>query len=85
MTPCPHGDVMLGSSRSAPKPIPDSLRNSLKELRQGLLNLHKALIVSEQITYERIYGRIASSGQLLILFWKGAGETGRANVSATLD
>ncbi|GMV48506.1 MAG: hypothetical protein L6Q34_02200 [Nitrospira sp.] len=58
---------MLGSSRSAPKPIPDSLRNSLKELRQGLLNLHKALIVSEQITYERIYGRIASSGQLLQL------------------
>ncbi len=58
---------MLGSSRSAPKPIPDSLRNSLKELRQGLLNLHKALIVSEQMTYERIYGRIASSGQLLQL------------------
>ena len=31
------------------------------------MGLHKSLIVSEQVTYERIYGRISSSGQLLQL------------------
>jgi hypothetical protein len=47
--------------------MPDHLRRSLQELRHGLLGLHKALIVSEQLTYERIYGRITSAGQLLQL------------------
>ncbi|WP_455379226.1 hypothetical protein [Petrachloros mirabilis] len=36
-------------------------------LRRGLLGLHKALIVAEQVTYERINGRVASTGQLLQL------------------
>ena len=58
---------MPRSSWSAPTPLPDNLRQSLKDLRQGLLGLHKCLIVSEQVTYERIYGRISSSGQLLQL------------------
>jgi hypothetical protein len=58
---------MPRSSWSAPTPLPESLRHSLKDLRQGLLSLHKSLIVSEQVTYERIYGRISSSGQLLQL------------------
>jgi hypothetical protein len=31
------------------------------------LGLHKALIVAEQLTFERIYGRIDSTGQLLQL------------------
>jgi len=29
--------------------------------------LHKALIVAEQVTFERIYGRVDSTGQLLQL------------------
>ena len=56
---------MTRSSWSSSNPLPDNLRASLKDLRQGLLGLHKSLIVSEQLTYERIYGRISSAGQLL--------------------
>ena len=37
------------------------------DLRKGLLGLHKALIIAEQLTYERIYGRVESTGQLLHL------------------
>ncbi len=51
----------------SPTPIPDGLRRNLQDLRHALLGLHKALIVSEQLTYERIYGRITSAGQLLQL------------------
>ena len=58
---------MPRSSWLAPNAIPDSLRHSLKDLRHGLLGLHKSLIVSEQLTYERIFGRVSSSGQLLQL------------------
>ena len=43
------------------------LRTRLLEVRGGLLGLHKALILAEQVTYERINGRVASSGQLLQL------------------
>jgi hypothetical protein len=58
---------MPRSAWSSSNPIHDSLRGSLKDLRHGLLGLHKSLIVSEQLTYERIYGRVTSSGQLLQL------------------
>lgn len=44
-----------------------SLRESLLEVRGGLLSLHKALILAEQVTYERINGRVESTGQLLQL------------------
>lgn len=43
------------------------LRRTLVDVRHGLLGLHKALIVAEQLTFERIYGRIDSTGQLLQL------------------
>lgn len=43
------------------------LRQTLTDVRHGLLGLHKALIVAEQLTFERIYGRIDSTGQLLQL------------------
>ncbi|ALA60110.1 hypothetical protein [Nitrospira moscoviensis] len=43
------------------------LRETLANVRQGLLGLHKALIVAEQLTFERIYGRVDSTGQLLQL------------------
>jgi hypothetical protein len=45
----------------------EAVRRGLKDLRHGLLRLHKALLDSEQVTYERINGRVASSGQLLQL------------------
>jgi hypothetical protein len=43
------------------------LHKTLTDVRHGLLGLHKALIVAEQLTFERIYGRIDSTGQLLQL------------------
>jgi len=36
-------------------------------VRGSLLGLHKALILAEQVTYERINGRVASTSQLLQL------------------
>ncbi|HEU4686340.1 MAG TPA: hypothetical protein VFS39_17670 [Nitrospira sp.] len=45
----------------------DVLRQSLLDIRRGLLALHKALIIAEQLTYERIHGRVGSTGQLLQL------------------
>lgn len=48
-------------------PIPARVRERILDLRQGLLRLHRTLIVAEQLTYERIYGRIESTGQLLQL------------------
>ncbi len=45
----------------------DVLRKILLDLRRGLLGLHKALIIAEQLTYERINGRVGSTGQLLQL------------------
>jgi len=45
-------------------------------VRHGLLGLHKALIVAEQLTYERIYGRVDSTGQLLQLVMNDLGLPG---------
>jgi len=42
-------------------------REKLLNVRGSLLNLHKALILAEQVTYERINGRVPSTGQLLQL------------------
>src|SRR5713226_4285262 len=43
------------------------LRKRILDVRSGLLSLHKALILAEQVTYERINGRIASTSELLQL------------------
>lgn len=45
----------------------EALRSTLTDMRRVLLGLHKALIVAEQLTYERINGRVGSTGQLLQL------------------
>lgn len=58
---------MRASARFASTRESDPLRHTLLNLRHGLLSLHKALIVAEQLTYERIYGRVPSTGQLLQL------------------
>jgi len=43
------------------------LRERILDVRGSLLGLHKALILAEQVTYERINGRIESTGLLLQL------------------
>jgi len=50
---------------SAKKSCP--LRKRILDMRSSLLSLHKALILAEQVTYERINGRVESTGQLLQL------------------
>ena len=44
-----------------------ALRKRILDIRGSLLSLHKALILAEQVTYERINGRVESTGQLLQL------------------
>jgi hypothetical protein len=41
------------------------MRRRLGELRHGLVRLHKALVDSERVAYERVHGRITSSGEML--------------------
>lgn len=54
---------------NAPEHIPESdpLRQSLAELREALLHLHKSLIESERTGYEQTFGRIQSPYQFLKL------------------
>lgn len=58
---------MATSSKQARILETNPSRRMLTDVRQGLLGLHKALIVAEQVTFERIYGRVDSTGQLLQL------------------
>jgi|SRR5579864_1448306 len=48
-------------------PYSDLARARLVDLRRGLLRLHKALLDSERLTYERVHGRISSPGALFQL------------------
>jgi hypothetical protein len=43
------------------------LREKILDMRSSLLGLHKALILAEQVTYERINGRVESTSELLQL------------------
>jgi len=45
----------------------DSLADKLREVRQGLLRLHKALLDSERVRYEREHGRVEDGLRLLNL------------------
>ena len=45
----------------------DEVRQSLTELREKLLVLHKALIDSERVEYESSFGTIATANQFLKL------------------
>ena len=47
--------------------MPDRTTQRLKDLRNGLLSLHKALLDSERAAYERDVERITSKGQYLNL------------------
>jgi hypothetical protein len=45
----------------------DSTIEELRTVRHALLRLHKALVDSERVTYERVQGRVATKGELLQL------------------
>ena len=45
--------------------MPDSPRQRLTDLRNGLLRLHKGLLDSEKAAYEKDVARITSTGQYL--------------------
>ena len=49
------------------EPTVDRTRERLKNLRNGLLRLHKSLLDSERAAYERDVARITSTGQYLEL------------------
>lgn len=42
-------------------PAPEALLTRLRELRTGLLRLHKALLDHERADYERVYGQVNGS------------------------
>ena len=58
--------VMLSRSRLAETSYLN-LRQRLLDMRSGLMCLHKALILAEKVTYERINGPVASRSELLEL------------------
>jgi hypothetical protein len=41
--------------------------NQLTEVRHALLRLHKALLDGQRVKYEKVHGRVQSSGELLKL------------------
>jgi hypothetical protein len=45
----------------------DTAASYLKQVRTAFLRLHKALLDSERVQYERVYGRIPSPGEFLRL------------------
>ncbi len=42
-------------------------REQVAALRHRLIRLHKTLVESERVTYERVQGRVATTGELLQL------------------
>jgi hypothetical protein len=55
------------SNMSSPESSPESVRQRLTDLRNGLLHLHKTLLDSETAVYDHDIARITSRGQLLEL------------------
>lgn len=49
------------------QPEPEGVRQRLTELRDALLRLHKALMETERIGYEKTFGKISSPFQFLKL------------------
>ena len=54
-------------SDAADSLLTDATRQRLDAVRRGLLHLHKALLEGQRRDYERVYGRVASGGELLQL------------------
>src|SRR5215510_16607383 len=60
----------MGDGGMADEKVSDITRNALKDLRKGLLRLHKMLLDMERRGYERARGRIANSYEFLQLVLK---------------
>ena len=58
---------MASVSQKHPAGQSSLLREKILHVRSSLLGLHKALILAEQVTYERINGRVESTSELLQL------------------
>ena len=58
---------MTGDSKNRGNESSQGMRERLSKVRATLLALHRALIASERIEYERVYGRVESSGEMLKL------------------
>jgi hypothetical protein len=71
VTPLSDGPVTLNCmATSSPSPSTahgDPLRHTMLEVRQRMMSLYSSLIVAEQLTYERIHGRVGSTDELLQL------------------
>src|SRR5215813_10164471 len=63
----PLQDGRRRASHARMKQMVNSTRERLRELRNGLLKLHKNLLDSERAAYERDIARITSTGQYLEL------------------
>jgi len=59
-----------GQGQMANENVSEITRDALKELRQGLLRLHKTLLDLERVGYERARGRIGNSYEFLQLVLK---------------
>ncbi|MBD2099759.1 hypothetical protein [Leptolyngbya sp. FACHB-261] len=57
----------MSSTGPAPQPAPQIVRQHLQNVRLAFLRLHKALLDSERVQYERVHGRIATSGDFFRL------------------
>ena len=58
---------MTKKTRLEPGPELEAVRRHLRELRNALLNLHKTLVDSERVSYEKIVGKIQSPNHFLQL------------------
>ena len=58
---------MKKKTPNQPSPEPEGVRQRLSDLRHALLTLHKALIDSERVSYEKTVGPIPSPNHFLQL------------------
>jgi hypothetical protein len=58
---------MKRETSKQPKQEPPGVRNRLQKLRDSVLSLHKMLVDSEKVDYEKTIGKIQSPGRFLQL------------------
>ena len=57
---------MIDNNSMTTDPLSEAMRVRLRDLRARLLTLHKALLDSERVAYERVHGAV-SAGEMLQL------------------
>ena len=65
--PVKVGEYMKNKKSIPPSSEHEPIRQRLAELRRALLNLHKALVDSERVSYEQTVGKIQSPNHFLQL------------------